>query len=176
MTTISLRVRLVIPVVVATMGCLLIGCDGAINLLTGPGRPMATEADVVTALETTPYEITYRKVPRLEGYEVIAGRARSRNGGVVDFSVVLRKAGWINNAPESRLGGGPQFPVVRYAETQGSITGNMNVVTQEQGHYVVERSRFGELGWSPTSEEANMGIELGIALNSIFPPNIEGGP
>lgn len=142
----------------------------------GGAGDMTTESAVIGALEETPYEIRYRKVPRVEGYEVVAGRARSRGGGVVDFSVVLRKGGEIESSPEGRLGGSAQFPVIRYFESAGSITGNMNFVSQPQGHLVVRKPRRSELAWVPTREETKMSIQLGLAVEGLFAPNVDPGP
>lgn len=134
------------------------------------------------ALESTGYEIRYRKVPRVEGYDMVAGRARNGTGGVVDFSVVIDNSGPVGDGAKSKRGSPPQFPIIRYAEVGESvevgveIAGNIGYVTQGQSGLVLGRLRHLGLAWIPSKGEDEMSIRIGVALDRLFAPGVIKGP
>lgn len=72
------------------------------------------------------YEFTYRKVPQIPGYDVIVGRAKhSKANGIVDFSVQIRRARPYHSGGQPAGGSNPQPPVVRYADSDPTIVGNV---------------------------------------------------
>lgn len=116
------------------------GCGGASDSQRGD---TATKAEVIRSLEGTGYEFRYRRAPVVPGYDFVMGRARSRRGGVVDFVVVIRRAGpalICEQPPESDCHPNPlgprEFPgppIVRYQyEPRSTRAGNVEVWSQEQ--------------------------------------------
>ncbi len=133
-----------------------------------------TEADVIQALEGTGYRITYRKMPSVAGYDMLAGEARSRQG-VVDFSDVIRLAGPYEGNPQSARSGSPQIPVVRYAAPHGTETiGNLSHQEWGQSPYIVSPLKGGGRSWGETKAEIQMDIRIGVALSRLFAPQVGG--
>lgn len=151
------------------------GC-GAVSEAVEPPGDITNEASVVTALEGTGYDIKLRRVPRVEGYEMVAGRATNKSGGVVDFSATVKTAGPIDDDPESRRGGSPQFPIVRYSEADASLVGNLAMVTQPQSQFV--RGRLNGVGktYVASHGESQMVARIQAALYNLFAPGVRGGP
>jgi hypothetical protein len=106
------------------------GCGGSED----PSPDRIGVADARGAIEGTGYRIAYRKVPDVEGYATLAGRATDARGRQVDFSVVVDLDGSYKGGDEEAKEGSPQPPVVRGAEGPGAsyVIGNAFWVVQPQ--------------------------------------------
>jgi hypothetical protein len=141
----------------------------------------ATKAEVVRGLESTGYEFRYRRPPVVPGYDFVMGRARSKRGGVVDFVVVIRKAGpssICEAPPESDCHQNPagprrspEPPLVRYDyEALSTWAGNLRVWSREQSP-----ERKGRHYFTADPEETRMVVKLDVAATrAIAPPYQEG--
>jgi hypothetical protein len=128
-----------------------------------PERGDTTTPDaVIGALESTGYQLRYRKVPTLEEYEIVSGEARHGRYGV-QFVVEIKLSGPYS-ASGKRIPN-PQPPVLRYGAGKGGTTvGNIWYATAHNS-----RERWTE-GIHLKSErvEITMSINLGVELEELF--------
>jgi hypothetical protein len=151
-----------VPLVLAALGC-----AGVEERTSGGLDGTTTKRAVVRALEGTGYGIAYRKTGRVPGYDVVAGQARSRRGGVVEFSVVVDRSA----AGAGRMA---QPPVVRYAEGGATKVGNAVYHLQGQSPYVVRNLRNAGRSWVEGRGETKMQVRLTVALDRLFAPRFRG--
>jgi hypothetical protein len=126
-----------------------------------------TKSAAVSALDGTGYAIHFRKVPRLEQFELVAGEARD-GAERVQFGVEIGRAG-----PSSSGGADPQPPLVRYAQREnGERVGNIDYWIESQSTAVAGRGI--ELENSKT--ETKMSNRIAVALDRLFAPRFVPGP
>lgn len=141
----------------------------------GDGRgDTTTKSAVMSALEGTGYRISYRKVPPVEGYDAVAGRATNRRGGHVDFSIAIDEDGPYHGDDESPDDGHPKPPIVRYAEGAGTRAGNVLYNVQAQSPYRVGQLRNFGRTWLASRGEREMEIRLTVALDRLLAPEARG--
>jgi hypothetical protein len=145
------RAAVVSAILVAAL--LVGGCGGFEEL--SPGR--IGVADARGAIEGAGYTIAYRKVPDVEGYAALAGRATDRRGRRVEFAVVVDLDGPYEGGDEEAKGGSPQPPVVRGVEgpAASSVIGNAFWVIQPQ---------------SDSRAELRMAVRIERAIQDEFGP------
>lgn len=125
---------------------------------------------VVKALESTGYELAYRRTPAVEGYDTIAGRARNERGGRVDFVVVLKHDGtYSGDRTDTREGLPPQPPAVRYASYEASTIGNAYVEAVGQSALRPGYLRNYGRTYLPTNGEYSMETKIQGAVYDLFP-------
>jgi hypothetical protein len=144
-----------------------IGCGTAADAVdTGKGD-MTTQAAVVHALEGTGYHITYRKVPRIEGFETVVGRARSAAGGIVEFGAVVRRSGPFP-AGLTSIKEDEELPVIRYAEGSGDVVGNVLLWTSPQLPFVPGHVKHEGRVLVVSRGEYKMEVRIGLAIDRLF--------
>ena len=105
----------------------------------------------------------YRKVPKLEEYEIVSGEARHGGYGI-QFVVEIRLSGPFEQRGK-RIVPDPQRPVLRYgAGVGGTTVGNVWYAT---AHNSPERWTEG-LHLKSERVEVHMDINLGVALEELF--------
>ena len=162
-------VAVAIGLLVAVAGC---GEDGGAEVRSGAEvRPVAdtvtTEA-AVAALEGTGYQFRYRKVPHVEGYELVAGEARQGETRM-QFAVEVRLAGPYSEAGDER--GNPQPQVVRYGFGQhATVIGNIRYLTVSQA----PKAAGGGFELTSSKREQRMEVDVLVALAKLFPPRLRG--
>lgn len=138
------------------------GCGSTVAAHTETLGSTASKEDVIAALEKTGYTFKFREVPRVEGWDVVAGEA-TKGGDGVQFAVEIRRAGPI----ETAVGGAPnpQPPIVRYAfHETGTAVGNVIYRTQMQAP---ERAGHG-IELELNKAETKMAVQVGVALRKLF--------
>jgi hypothetical protein len=140
----------------------LAGCGSSVQAHTQALGSTTKPEAVVAALEGTGYHMRFRQVPRIEGWEIIAGEA-TRGHDAVQFVVEIRLAGPIEAASGDELN--PQPPVLRYAfREEGTAVGNIVYRTQMQAPKHSGRGIELEVD----KAETKMAVEVGIALRRLF--------
>lgn len=141
------------------------GGDGG----TTPERGDTTTQDaVIGALESTGYQLRYRKVPKLEEYEIVSGEARHGGYGI-QFAVEIKLSGPFEQ-PGKRYIPDPQRPVLRYGAGKGvTVVGNVWYATASNSP---ERWTEG-LHLKSERVEVNMAINLEVALDELFAPRYQ---
>jgi hypothetical protein len=136
------------------------GDDGG----TTPERgDTATPDAVIGALESTGYQLRYRKVPKLEEYEIVSGEARHGGYGI-QFAVEIKLSGPYEQ-PGKRVAPDPQRPVLRYgAGVGGTEVGNIWCAT------AYNSPRRPGTRTEATKRENNIAGHLEVALNELFAP------
>ncbi|HZO05581.1 MAG TPA: hypothetical protein VFB52_04280 [Solirubrobacterales bacterium] len=136
---------------------------GAGRAAAKPADGTATVADVLTALEGTGYQLRYRQVPQVAGYDLVVGEATHR-GTALQFSFEIRHAGPFGTAVEEPVN--PQPPIVRYdLGSRGTVVGNVYIRTELQAP---KRARGGfEIGH--TKAESRIELDFVIAVERLFP-------
>jgi hypothetical protein len=121
-------------------------------------------------LEATGYEIAYRRVPSVEGYDTIAGRASNRRGGSVQFAVVIDLDGPYEGHGETPRGGSPQPPVVRGVDGPGAmyVLGNAYWVVQPQTPYRLTYVRDVGRTWVATKGADKVAVRVRDAIQDEF--------
>lgn len=138
------------------------GCGSSVEAHTQALGSTTDREAVVAALEETGYRFRFRQVPRVEGWETVAGEA-TRGGDAVQFAVEIRRAGPIEDASGAELN--PQPAVVRYAlHESGTVVGNIVYRTQMQAPKHAGRGVELELN----KAETKMAVRVGIALRQLF--------
>jgi hypothetical protein len=129
-----------------------------------PERGDTTTPDaVIGALESTGYQLRYRKVPTLEEYEIVSGEARHAGYGV-QFAVEIRLSGPFEQHAK-RVMPDPQPPVLRYgAGVGGTAVGNIWCATAYNS--AIQPGPRTEA----TKRENNIAVNLEAALNELFAP------
>lgn len=118
---------------------------------------------VIGALKSTGYQLRYRKVPRLEEYEIVSGEAiyhRHR----IQFTVEIKLSGPYEQRGK-RYVPNPQPPVLRYeGYGGGTVVGNIWYGTANDSPNYVGR------GFELESNklETTMAVHLGVALEALF--------
>jgi hypothetical protein len=159
--------RTIQPLILCLLCCgslavALAGCGSSVEAHTQTSGSTTKPEAVVAALEGTGYHMRFRKVPRVEGWEVIAGEA-TRGHDAVQFVVEIRRAGPIEAASGDELN--PQPPVLRYAfREEGTAVGNIVYRTQMQAPKHAGRGIELEVD----KAETKMAVEVGIALRRLF--------
>jgi hypothetical protein len=148
--------------------------DGSAGTTASAHGDQTTEAAVIRALEKTGYQIRYRKVPDIEGYGMVAGRASNSWGGAVEFSVVIQRGGPYKGDPESAKEGPQQWPVLRYAEEGGTKTGNEILGLQAQSPYRVANVRRLGPVWVQTRGESQIDVRISQAIEKLFAAKFRG--
>ncbi len=121
-----------------------------------------TKQAVVAALNGTGYQLRYRKVQHLEGYEILAGEARYK-GAPLQFAIEIRLAGPVREGEVEE--GNPQPPIVRYDIEEGrESVGNIQYETMPQVPFVVGR----DFALEESKVVRRMQIRLGLALGRLF--------
>lgn len=165
----------VVPALVVAVGALVgAGCGGDGEATVSSLGDFTTEAAVVQALEGTGYDISYRQLARVQGFDAVAGTARSDDGGEVAFSVLISREGEITGDPEGPSGSSPQFPIVPYSEDDATVFGNVVVQTQPQSGYVRGRLKYLGPAMVPSNDENRMSIRIGLAIGRLFAPGVRG--
>jgi len=143
----------------------LAGCDG----LGGSAATIHMD-EVEDAIEATGLRIAYRKSPRVDGYDTLAGRASNRRGGIVDFAVVIDRNGEYEGHGESAVGGSPQPPVVRRAAGPAATTtlGNAYWSIEPQTPYRMARVRYAGVMPVATRGADDMAFRLRRAIQDLF--------
>jgi hypothetical protein len=138
------------------------GDDGG----TTPERGDTTTPEaVIGALEHTGYQLRYRKVPKLEEYEIVSGEARHGGYGI-QFAVEIKLSGPFEQ-PGKHYIPDPQPPVLRYGAGKGGTRfGNIWYAT---AHNSPERWSEG-LHLKSERVEIKMSIKLGVELRELFAP------
>jgi hypothetical protein len=142
------------------IAAMLVWCGSA-----GGRGDTATVDGVVRGLESTGFELTYRKMPRVPGFEFVGGRARGRRGGVVDFVVRVRTAA----RGEVRAPAQPQL--LRYDYEMRSVRAG-NVVVWAQQQAPEERGRH---FFVLDPEETRMVVKIDLAATRDIAPQFHEG-
>jgi hypothetical protein len=148
----------------------LVGGDGTAKGVAQPKGDMTTGQAVVEALKSTGYKFRYRRVPRLEGYEIVSGEA-IQGKQRVQFAVEIRLAGTYKEVKSSSELN-PQPPLLRYGfEERGSVVGNIVYLTEGSA------PRFAGKSFELESSKAQttMSIHIGVALSELFSPEVDPG-
>lgn len=168
MTPVRVISALAVGLVVAAAAVVLIVSGGGGHAAGGTTQRLGdttSKDNVVGALESTGYDLRFRRTPRLEGYEIVSGEA-VRGSERVQFTVEIRLAGPFEGAGP-REPRDPQPPVLRYgAREGGTLIGNViyKTVNAAPDHVapVVELQ--------PDRGETRMAVQLGVALRELFAP------
>ena len=155
------------------LAALLVALGSSDNVAKGVTQvkgDTTTVENVIEALEGTGYKLRYRKVPRIQGYEIVSGEAiwgKQR----VQFGIEIRLAGpYEDIRSSSELN--PQRPIVPYAlENSETVVGNIVYVTEGSA------PRFAGKSFELESSKAQttMSIHIGVALGELFPPQVNSG-
>ena len=156
------RATVTAALVVVAVAMWLAG-PGAGRAAAKPADGTAGVADVLAALEGTGYQLRYRQVPQVAGYDLVVGEATHR-GTALQFSFEIRHAGPFGTAVEEPVN--PQPPIVRYdLGSRGTVVGNVYIRTELQAP---ERAGRGfEIGH--TKAEARIERRFRIAVGRLFP-------
>jgi hypothetical protein len=143
---------------------ILTGCgEGTGDVTVRELGDTTTKEAVIAALEGTGYEIRFRQVPHLQGYEIVAGEA-SKGDQKVAFAVEIETGGDSD--------GNPQPAIVPYSvRGESTVEGNVMIRTQTQAP---ETAGSG-FEIEPDKTERRMEIEIGLALNRLFAPRFRQG-
>jgi hypothetical protein len=134
------------------------GGDGGTTLERGD---TTTPDAVIGALESTGYQLRYRKVPKLEEYEIVSGEARHGGYGI-QFVVEIRLSGPFEQRGK-RIVPDPQRPVLRYgAGKGGTVVGNIWYATANNSP-----SQPGTRTEAAKRQTA-MAINLAVELEELF--------
>jgi hypothetical protein len=157
------RMAPVLTLAAICLACSLNACGGTARGTAQQLGDTTSEAAVVEALEATGYRLLYRKVPQLEGYDVISGEAINSKGRI-QFTVEINLAGPFGNDVGGAI---PQPPVLRYGpHEEGTVVGNVIYKTAYNGS-----SRPGRGGELEASRNENaMAVHVGVALRELFAP------
>jgi hypothetical protein len=148
--------------VVGALAIILTGRGSSVEAHTQALGSTTDEKGVIAALRGTGYHFRFRKVPRVEGWDIVAGEA-TRGGKGVQFAVEIRRAGPIEDVSGDELN--PQPPAVRYAfREEGTIVGNIVYRTQMQAP---ERAGHG-VELELNKAETKIAVRVGIALRQLF--------
>lgn len=155
-------------------GSVLVFQEGAGDKAVGVTQTRSdttTRAGVVGALEGTGYKFRYRKMPRLEEYEVVSGEA-IHGDNRVEFTVEIRLAGPFD---EIRKGSeeNPQRPLLRYGRglEAGDTAGNIRYATVQQAPAVAGHG----FELKASRAQTRMSVKIGVALAELFAPKFQPG-
>jgi hypothetical protein len=120
-----------------------------------------TPGAVIGALESTGYELRYRKVPKLEEYEIVSGEARHRGYGI-QFVVEIKLSGPYGQHGK-RVVPDPQPPVLRYGGPE-DFTEVGNILYATAHNSPIQPGTRTEA----TKRESAMSVQLEVELDELF--------